>query len=507
MDNSELPTAFSSLAVREAAYSQLQDEMAAAELTLLSCRRRHNNLSLIFRLPPEILAVIFELVRVPQYTGNLRWIGTVSHICSRLRHVALQCPSLWSDIPFNYREWAQEMLARSKMAPLNVIVRDELRYYTRLGKSRLAPVVKAAVLELSHIKNLHLSSADLVGDAGYKEIIELLDAPAPFLETIDITNANLPVNLFAGVSPHLSSLVLSTCAFDVRPPIVANLQTLRLYQCHAPTDGKIPIDHFISALSTMTRLTTLHVIDSLDHRGVTAHPSAQQVAELPHLTELSIGTLVSNCIFLLDHIVYPSFTRVSVKYQTDVPGTNDNISVVRRLAEKLGSRVPGPIRSVELDVQGIRTLTLDRPFSLKLLKTHFGQLGHLTTIFAGNRATTSVISVLADGLSRKKSATRAAKPSFRTLETLGIEGWDFEETRHGFENMVFRELKTCLAKRKKVGVPLARLIIDECFHVDEVLYVEPLRTAVGDVQWDGETNYTELEYDDEDDFNSDGYSF
>ncbi|KAG5643257.1 hypothetical protein DXG03_001267 [Asterophora parasitica] len=472
----------------------------------------------------------------------------VSHVCSRWRHVALGFPSLWSDIPLHYPDWAQAMLMRSKMASLNVIFGCG-PYNPPSASAAKAAAVKAAVLKLSHIKNLELSPGR-IPIADYLEIIKLLDAPAPFLQTANLAveptlNVSLPRNLFAGASPYLTVLILSGWGFDVRLPIVANLRTLKL--CNVPTDGKIPVDQFISALSTMTRLETLHVIDSLGRpQGVIVNspPPAQQ-AQLPQLTELSIDATLSTCIFLLDRIVSPSSTRLSAKYTNDLAGVDSDISVVRSLAEKLRPRVSGPIRSMKLlpdrikvwgslhapsdldsedpppdleislpDLQSefepsvrcfihlltlthLETVYLGGDFTMWLFETYFGNLSHLTTVVAGQTAY-DIISALAIGLPRMGSAAGAQRANlkFLALKSLTLEQWDFEHMpmEDGTAGVTAVVLLACLKGRKKIGAPLPKLIIDYCRHVDEARYVDPLRAVVGEVEWDEETNYTTESY-------------
>ncbi|KAG5644400.1 hypothetical protein DXG03_008567 [Asterophora parasitica] len=529
----ELPTAFSSLAARERASAQIQDEIAAAKEVIRSRHQRLNDLSLISRLPPELLAGVFKHLRDQYPTIDISWICSVSQICSRWRHVALECPSLWTNIPFDHPKWAQEMLARSKTAALNVVFDNNARHYRMKNVGGLLiSVIKTAALELSRIKNLHLSrncrSIDMA--AVHREIIELLDAPAPFLETAEIAHTNL-VNLFAGVSPRLTSLVLSDCSLNsVRFPMVGNLRTLKLLRvCSQASDDNIPVDQFISALCAMNRLEILHVTHSLNNRHI-GIPPAQQVAELPHLTEFFMDTLLSNWIFLLDHIVYPTSTRVCATYRgIDSAGKGHDTWYLYSFAEKLGSRVLGPIRSVELRKDGIKawrslytselafhsdleiplpplcnfervvkcfiqsldlihleSLNFDCPFSAEFLMTYFGQLSHLATITVGKQAMTfNVLQALVVGLTT--SPARPTKLNFLALETLHIEGWDFEE-RHQAEILI-----SYLKRRKETGAPLSNLIINQCLHVDEGLHVDALRAVVGKVEWDGLSNYTEEE--------------
>ncbi|KAG5643256.1 hypothetical protein DXG03_001266 [Asterophora parasitica] len=407
------------------------------------------------------------------------------------------------------------------------------------SQPRVTSVVKAAVLELSRIKNLQLSRGHMPIE-NYQEIIRLLDAPAPLLKTAKLVvepsqGGSLSVNLFAGISPRLTRLSLSGWRFrHAQLPVATNLRVLKL--SNSPTDSKMPVDHLISVLSTMAQLQTLHVIDSLGRpQGVTVNPPAQQ-AKLPQLTDLAVDSPLSTCIFLFDHIVSPNFIRVSAKYRTDSAGVDSDISLVRGFAESLGQRVSGPIRWVKLHAHNIKAsrslhsssssvdpppdlhislpallqleavarcfvhslaltrveiVYLDWDSSAQLLRTYLGDLGHLTTIIAGKDATVGLVRALAVDLSETRSATDSgsADLKFLALETLRLVQWNFEDM-HWPRDTVFEMLLTSLTERKKAGFPLAKLIVDACRHVEEELHVVPLRAVVGNIEWDGQTIYT-----------------
>ncbi|KAI0300147.1 hypothetical protein B0F90DRAFT_1619426, partial [Multifurca ochricompacta] len=110
----------------------VDDELSALHMVMCAMRTRRNHLSLIGRLPSEILSFIFSfhavnqpVARDPIYNSDdpfppsltqveLGWI-TVTHVCRHWRQVAISNPNLWCTIVFDLgAKWAEEMLARSK---------------------------------------------------------------------------------------------------------------------------------------------------------------------------------------------------------------------------------------------------------------------------------------------------------------------------------------------------------------------------------------------------------
>ncbi|KAI0045364.1 hypothetical protein FA95DRAFT_1476973, partial [Auriscalpium vulgare] len=91
---------------------------------------RLNALTPIARLPSEILARIFSFAaRAEPIPGGystspaskrMGWIK-VTHVCHYWREVALAHPALWERVSFSIGpEWTEELLARSKGAPIIV---------------------------------------------------------------------------------------------------------------------------------------------------------------------------------------------------------------------------------------------------------------------------------------------------------------------------------------------------------------------------------------------------
>ena len=98
---------------------------------LANLRGKSNSLLPVFRLPPEILEVIFIHGACDYYENNHRgrftscvptWVN-VSYVCSYWRNIALNSPTLWG-YHFNVSQrWTEELLLRSKQAPLKMDIR------------------------------------------------------------------------------------------------------------------------------------------------------------------------------------------------------------------------------------------------------------------------------------------------------------------------------------------------------------------------------------------------
>ncbi|KAF8066614.1 hypothetical protein FPV67DRAFT_1495703 [Lyophyllum atratum] len=552
-------SAFSSITVREAAYARIREGIAASEAVTTSWKRRHNELSLIFRLPPEILATIFRFLTVASEFDfrRLRWFR-VSHVCSHWRRVALECPSLWSDIPFSCPRWAEEMLARSKMAPLTIKAMFGGEY-PRLRSSAAfrEATFKTALSQLSRIRHLSLNQSH--GETrAFRELARSLDSPAPLLETFEIhftstsDENTLPQDLFSGVSPRLVRIGITNCGLNWGAPIFANLVSLQVAKI--PNASRPPVHLFISALSHMSRLEKLE----LDSDFASASGELTTLAttvNLPQLVHLNVSSRLVNCVSLMDHITYPSDARVTIKCDLSgfhqIPATGPFL--VRRLVDTLGRRIEGPIRSVAVDWERILAWTsslipplltysqgmpqLDITFTphqmpnfatdivtnvlpplplqsveyvriqgIDLSKAtwvnHFGSLSQLKYLEVGSDCSGFLLA-LSTGTSALEPCDQAADIQFKAVERLTIKEWTLDERfRSGGAGKIrdmIESFSDCLKARRERGTALSKLVLDCCRHVTEE-DVEVLKKIVKDVEWDGEENFTETEWEGDDDF-------
>ena len=108
----------------------MQREIAVETKKVVDLKIRLNELAPIARLPPELLSEIFiqvalmnaHTLRAKHLPAN-RAAWNVTHVSHHWREVALNCPSLWSEIEISGSETdhIREMLSRSKRASLNIV--------------------------------------------------------------------------------------------------------------------------------------------------------------------------------------------------------------------------------------------------------------------------------------------------------------------------------------------------------------------------------------------------
>ncbi|GLB40920.1 hypothetical protein LshimejAT787_0901350 [Lyophyllum shimeji] len=447
------------------------------------------------------------------------------------------------------------------MAPLTV----KVSLGDRLG-IRNEAAVRSTLHHLSRVKHLSLAQGQFEGYDGpeeFKSLIRLLDAPAPLLETLDVTfrygrndESSLPVNLFSGNAPRLANLRISRCGLNWRSPIFANLRSLKVID--PPVALRPPADQFLSALSSIPRLEILEFRSDFASTGGAVVPHVS-TAVLPLLTNLTIASPLLNAVLLLNHITYPTTACVAITCAIDGfrQDSDRNLSVVHGLASLLGGRVDGPIRSLAVHEQGIRAwtspgiepsvfsadkpqLSLDfsplhtssdhinditqnvlRPLPLRHVESlliqcvplpetawldHFGGLARLKTLHVGSDPF-GFLNAFSTGTSAALEQSRqAGSPKFKALRTLGISDWTFDEFHGphvpgGRRTSCFESLVSCLKARRKEGVALSELVVEDCHHVDEA-DISDLEKIVAKVEWDREANYTEEE---EPEYESDEY--
>ena len=86
-----------------------------------------NTPSFVFRLPTETLQAIFIHGAYDYYSKDNgfsiwtppSWVN-VSYVCRHWRNVALNCPTLWTFLFAVSPRWMEELLSRSKRAPLKL---------------------------------------------------------------------------------------------------------------------------------------------------------------------------------------------------------------------------------------------------------------------------------------------------------------------------------------------------------------------------------------------------
>ncbi|KAF8069019.1 hypothetical protein FPV67DRAFT_1101678 [Lyophyllum atratum] len=509
--SSEVPSA------TKAACARVHERFSASGAVVIP--RQPNSPCLISHLPSELLEIIFIFVAGTVRYGHprLRWIR-VSYVCSHWRRVALDCPNLWTRIPFSYPTWAQEMLTRSKMAALTVDVKiGDGSYEVPYGIADT--LVKGVLRNLSRIGNLSLSQLEC-NNQKFMEFISLLNVPAPLLETCRISfnrtndNNRLPACLFSGESPRLTQLTLSNCDFSWGAIIF--LSTLRFLKvCDSSLCIGRPADQFISALSNMPCLESLIVVSDFASMHGPSTGDSRSNANLPRLQELVIQSSLPNCVFLLNHIIYSKTPRVTITcagYPAFEVDTRANL--MEGLVRNLGERVEGPIRSMPLHCRQIKLwtssgisdpydraifpqvdLNLGYSWDLKSTKSVltalsltcleslivtdillqeaiwviFGSLRRLRNIHVSYR-NDGFLKALSKGLFEEE-VTQAIDVNFKALRRLSIDNTIVDElyrdASNGFQSTYIEVLSRYLSARQENGIVLSELILKMRDHIPE----------------------------------------
>jgi hypothetical protein len=552
-------SAFSSTTVVEAAYKRIEEEIEALEAAIRAWKGRHNTLSITARLPPEILVTIFKFVVSnnlhPVYppVKRLGWIN-VTYVCALWRHAALECPSLWTTIPFTHPQWTEEMLARSKMAPLTVVTN------VHKNNPRHVQSVRAALTRIGQIRELTIAEGDSYQENPLNQILADLVNPAPVLESLSVSYLNqgsevrmLPQRLFSGEAPRLRKLALRNCSLAWDAPILHPLTSCRLHSM--PLTARPTMGQFIAALRGMPNLQTLELLDILpigSSLGAALETGSESMISLPHLTHLRIDSDAPASEFLLNHISYPptasvilsciirwesamvtdvSFYLPSIRGFCKALSASQSVRCLTALFPPRGKSIkltthnlPGtclqPPRNAEVSI----TLQLLGPYqvgtvvdkswkailqslwtsiplkNLESLHLENSRLRDYSYIFISLAATKlkRLRVTGGSGLDFLQSFSpdvparnkRRIPLKISSLRELAIEGWEFDEI--GDSGICVELLKTCLEDRRKRRAAINELFLTNCRHIEDE-DVEALGKIVKKVTWDGFENFSEDE--------------
>ncbi|KAJ7247647.1 hypothetical protein B0H12DRAFT_1220298 [Mycena haematopus] len=277
----------------------LDQEIQKYQESIRALQYRRNALSPIGRLPPEMLSRIFIFCIRPD---SHYWIKEVSHICRHWRAVALGCPNLWSFPIFSQPKWADEMLERSKMAPLTV--KADFTYMT----PKMVDSVHSSLAQISRIRELDVR----VNSRSATEILNLTDA-APYLHTLCLVSPSfaheehfvLGPTFLNGDAPRLRRLELTRFFLPWDSPLMSNLVHLKI---QSPGLTLRPsMTALIGALERMPRLESLELDRALPVIATDAPslsiPSSR--TPLSHLKRIVItNASVLECANALNHLSF-----------------------------------------------------------------------------------------------------------------------------------------------------------------------------------------------------------
>ncbi|KAJ7612465.1 hypothetical protein DFH06DRAFT_149365 [Mycena polygramma] len=292
-------TAFSSAKVVDGAQRKIDQEINKYRESIRTLQSRRNALSPIGKLPPEILSRIFLYCSNPL---SLYWIKEVSHVSRHWRAVALGCPNLWSSPFFSQPKWADEMLKRSRAAPLTI--KADLTYMT----PKMINSVHSSLVQISRIGELDVKT----GSRSVPELLNLTDT-APYLHSLCLASPGyaqeehftLPDTFLNGEAPRLRRLELTRFFMAWDSPLLSNLLHLKI---HNPGPRARPsMKELTEAFERMPLLETLELDNALPviAAGVSAVSVPSSRISLPNLKRLIIANVSAlECADTLNHLSF-----------------------------------------------------------------------------------------------------------------------------------------------------------------------------------------------------------
>ncbi|KAH8091709.1 hypothetical protein BXZ70DRAFT_1067283 [Cristinia sonorae] len=316
----------------------LRTQIEAHALEIIRLRLEMNNVTPIFRLPPELLAKIF-LFCIPVVDRNTQqydasWIS-ITYVCHYWREVALHAPSLWTDIfvrrgsaGINWR-FLDEYLVRSKQAPLYVQICggisaadnsfrkiiDNLARVESLIVELFAPQLEAAV-KRSPPSLPQLHTLELWGRSPVD-----YDIPRP-----------IPKFLTQITIPSLTSLVVKSYYIDWSTIVLPStlLELWLYYDCAFTGKWRCSPSEILPALSHLPALLSLGLEETLTHfpDNTTLLPPVTTTVSFPQLRKLHLSGPALPCIHFMQHCQFPASTTIGLSLD---PLTPEAIPVVTPL--------------------------------------------------------------------------------------------------------------------------------------------------------------------------------
>ncbi|KAF8555379.1 hypothetical protein OG21DRAFT_913367 [Imleria badia] len=274
----------------------------------------------ICRLPTETLEDIFIQQARDYYSENgshptrtlPSWVN-VSYVCRYWRNVALNCPTLWTYLFIMSPRWTEELLARSKQAPLKLHVNSYVQ-----GQGSWPQCVVGKVMDhVERIQELRLCLSRVVLE---NQLYSKFSSPAPCLRNLEISAPfgslewELPSVLFDGDTPALRTLEFNYCPVAWHLFKLNGLTSLSLFQ--VPSQFQQNMEELLATLRCMQDLIRLCLHGALP--GAAGFLSSTvfrtfQKINLPHLSSLWIAAPLSTVIAFLSCADIPLKTEIRLE--------------------------------------------------------------------------------------------------------------------------------------------------------------------------------------------------
>ncbi|KAF9494442.1 hypothetical protein BDN71DRAFT_991614 [Pleurotus eryngii] len=305
--------------------------------------RRNMDCSATKTLPSEILSSIFREFVNGHRSGPGPKCLPVTHVCQLWRAVALNEPRLWSDLAGLSSNWLGECEKRSKAAPLKIRYvgyrgisddgepeSDQSTF--ALSNSSQCPWVESSAISTKAQKVLDplFGQPNRLGqlhiEACKDDLISRLDAPAPYLSTLNVGRVDIPEGFLGGIAPRLHSVSIRVSCVSLGASWLNNVQRLSLCRWKIAGDGNAS-----GIVSSLAGLTQLEFLSMTFPENLTALGSIVDKVTLPKLktAQFCFSDSQLGLVSVFDHISCPNLRRLSINWPS---GFND-IPVASQVAQ------------------------------------------------------------------------------------------------------------------------------------------------------------------------------
>ncbi|KDR80739.1 hypothetical protein GALMADRAFT_222340 [Galerina marginata CBS 339.88] len=322
----------------------IDQEVNKYQTYIVTLWRGRNSCAPISRLPPEMLCKIFDFTSRDETRGSLHWIK-VSHVCHAWRNIAVNSPSLWTNLPVTNARWTEEMLSRSKMAGLTVKA-DFLYSYRKSFDATVA----SALQHTLRIQHLSLSN----GNAGViQKLLSGLPKSAPRLESlcVHVTHqrpmyvgaskpdeiCELPETVLSGVD-CLRRLEVTRCKVNWNSHRWSFLTYLKIHD--APLAFRLTRTQLVAALKRMPLLESLDLQETLLVTGDSEQPLEKIF--LAHLAMLTIASSTPQVQMFLKSILFLPTVILTVICKPTGTSGSDFSGVLSEIASIISPSTKSP---------------------------------------------------------------------------------------------------------------------------------------------------------------------
>jgi hypothetical protein len=539
-----------SLNATEIARAEIDGEIIKVNEQARLLKSRRNGLAPISRLPLEVLCQIFKASYSSAAPGDFTSGGIIpclvlTQVCGHFRSAAIGCPSLWTDLIFSHPSWTEEMLLRSKAAPL-VVKADVPPIGIYLIQRVTLALEQIARIRVLNIRGTRIALEKLFGHsrapARLLQSLRLSNVPENAYDLIDSNDPfHLPGSIFDSTTSRIRHLELSNCVLAHDVPLFECLTYLEIHHTNISTP------QILAVFNKMPSLEILILEDALSavSEGVAIVGSAERAVHFSKLSRLDLYGPVHDCAFLLSHLTYQSVP--TLKLTCRASGRDDFSSIspfisgfgadgraIRSLAIEVYSasqiRVKGWIRSstdphytptgtpqIDLCLTWYHTFlektqeelltAVCQALPLSELHTLCVGMDHLRIGKAGWRKLFSYMGKLrevnvwgqsAEGLILALQIEEEIKKGRKASLVLPrLRDVLFTEVNFGGDDVAFEMLQDCLISRCNYNIGVHELHLQDCRYIteDDVALLEEI---VVTVCWDGIELCTETEEEVED---------